>query len=177
MGYIFWALFFLFFNLNIEAVGFNLLPEFIGWILVFIGCLRLSVESTHYEKARIFAIILAAGGLYSFIVSFFDTGEGFEDINFVISIVMMVLQAFAVHHIVEGLADIEKKDKCELNSSKIRGFWIAQIVLSYGSFFLGYVDITISLIATIASFIAGIIVIVFWSKTDKAYRILCSSRR
>lgn len=170
MRFIFWGLFFLFFNLNIDAIGFNILPEFVGWILISAGCIKLGRKSEHFRKAVPFAIILAAVETYVFVINFFNTGELLETVNFILALVLMVLQGFAVYRMIKGTAELEKNKKCNLNSAAIRRFWILQIVFNYGAFFLTYVNITASLVCTLASYIFGIILLVYWDKNCRTYK-------
>ena len=56
MSYIFfgWLLVFLNFTIN----GFDILPDFIGYLLIFAGVNKLAEKSPYFGEARIFALVM-----------------------------------------------------------------------------------------------------------------------
>ena len=77
MKLFFWGflLIFLDFSLTINGVGFDLLPDAIGYLLVFLGARQMAEESEQFARMRPIALVLMIVGFVSLLLSPFGPIE------------------------------------------------------------------------------------------------------
>jgi hypothetical protein len=148
MGFIplFWGFLFMF---DFRVNTFDILPDFIGYILFFIGLSKLAHLHEVFRKARPVSAILIIISLPS-IVEFQVTG-----VFILFSVVHIALDLFMVYMICQGIQFIAHKHGDSLlersAAKRWRLYWILQlaVILSYiGSL-------------TVPSLIAGFIIPIF----------------
>lgn len=124
MSYIFfgWLLVFLNFTIN----GFDILPDFIGYLLIFGGVNRLAEKSPYFSEARIFALVMC-------MVSFSDllhletvTIESeslFMLLLMAASILMTFIPVYMMYLITRGVADLEWETGVCLGADTLMRIW------------------------------------------------------
>ncbi|MDG5789079.1 hypothetical protein QA612_16605 [Evansella sp. AB-P1] len=113
-NYLFWGFIITFININI---GINLMPDFIGYIIIVIGLTKLVDYSTYFSKGKLFAFIL----IFYSIPNFFGFGEtvgGHDQYQLEWSWLLfeqlgVLLQLFLIGFICYGI--VEHAKKSELN--------------------------------------------------------------
>ena len=77
MKLFFWGflLIFLDFSLTINGVGFDLMPDAIGYLLVFLGTRQMAEESEQFARMRPIALVLMIVGFVSLLLSPFGPIE------------------------------------------------------------------------------------------------------
>ena len=106
IGYIF-----IFFNFNIGA--FNLLPDFLGYLLIVIGLSALPHKLPAFSKARIISAVLM-------VLCFF---RGIPFIN-----IFFLLLFYLTYLIIYGIGEIERTEECDLGSKNLL-FWFKFLVV------------------------------------------------
>jgi len=141
MSYIFWGYIFVLFDLNLN--GLDILPDFIGYALIFAGVHKLSVMSHHFGKARIFAAVMFLIALSELISTDPITVE--LDIFFVLmmaaNIVVMFIPIYLMYLITRGVADLEQQCQAYLGADTLHRVW--NLVLIVAVLFLAVTVITI----------------------------------
>ena len=124
MSYIFfgWLLVFLNFTIN----GFDILPDFIGYLLIFAGVNKLVEKSPYFSEARIFALVMC-------MVSFSDllhletvTIESeslFMLLLMTASILMTFIPVYMMYLITRGVADLEWETGVCLGADTLMRIW------------------------------------------------------
>lgn len=124
MSYIFfgWLLVFLNFTIN----GFDILPDFIGYLLIFAGVNKLAEKSPYFGEARIFALVMC-------MVSFSDllhletvTIESeslFMLLLMTASILMTFIPVYLMYLITRGVADLEWETGVCLGADTLMRIW------------------------------------------------------
>lgn len=65
MGFIFFGLLFLLFDLNVSKLGIDILPDFVGWALMFFGYLKLSRHGKAFKiGSAVYAVAFVLGVLH-----------------------------------------------------------------------------------------------------------------
>ena len=119
MQYIFfgWLLVFLHFRIN----GFDLLPDFIGYGLIFAGCRQLSSLSHYFNKTKVIAAFMC---LFHFSELLQLKTITIENEFFMIFIVMfdialMLVPLLMMYLITKGISTIEEDRQCYLGSDTL----------------------------------------------------------
>lgn len=124
MTYIFfgWLLVFIHFRIN----GFDILPDFAGYGLIFAGVDRLSARSNYFNKARIFSVLM---GIVSFgelfhLQSFTIESELFFRL-FLISAAAfsLLVPLYLMYLITKGVAELEWDIAAYLGADTLMHVW------------------------------------------------------
>jgi uncharacterized protein YhhL (DUF1145 family) len=169
---LFLGMMFIIFNINIGAI--NLLPNFIGFMLIFSGLGILAVQNKFYEKGRIPAVILIIMTLKDIInygnVNLLD--KAFEMKNLLLSalgVVELLITIYLIYIICKGINLLsDERGLIELrDSARVRFnfyFVISVVLLFFTPFSINLsksVNLFMALVAIInliaLLFIAGLI--------------------
>jgi len=154
---LFWG--YLFVALRID-IGVDLLPDFLGYLFVAIGCLKLQDKFPMARKAGIFSIVLIFFSIPTFFIDIYKI-SGFEWQAY--SITLMAIHLILVYFTFNFLIDIVKSDYPTITTRTKRNFSlyisIHLIQLAFLSFSInipGNISLTIGLILTVATLIMTI---------------------
>lgn len=119
---------FAFFDLNIS--GFDILADFVGYILIYLGLNEFPVIPS-FAKSKKFSIILLTLSLFECIASVIGFIEKLQfDILFsALDIVFTVVFLYLIYLIIKGIGEIENKTKLKLDSSELYSLWKKQTIL------------------------------------------------
>lgn len=110
----FFILFDFYITFETNKIGF--IPDFLGFLLIFLGLKQLERESIFFTKAKPCAIIL---GIYASVLYFADLmGQIhlFGDFGIVITTIATILNIYMIYQIILGIQKIEKVKDVDLNS-------------------------------------------------------------
>lgn len=102
-NYIFWGL--LCFLISFRVQGFDILPDFIGYILFIIGFTNLKDDNHRFPTARILSIILLILSLFDVYVSPGATTDTFSFLSFV-NLIYMILNLVLIYHLCKGISEV-----------------------------------------------------------------------
>lgn len=165
IGYL---LLFLHFKIN----GFDLLPDFLGFIFIFAGLGKLSEESNYFKKARPFSVIMAVIEVVSLALMFVDV-----ELNLVISnslrLVAAAMSLYIMFCIIKGIGDIEKNHNESLGYDKMMTVWkvsaVLQITTVLLTFFANELILAVLSVLIVGSLIVHIVFLVYLYRAKKAY--------
>lgn len=170
MTHIFWGYILIFFHLKINE--FDLLPDFLGYVLICIGLSKLLYESINFKKAipyaifmTIISIFITFGGLLG--ISF--NGEIFGIFNFITILIFIYIK----YLIVMGIKDIEQSYNATLGFSSLFLIWkisfglvvaIKTFVITRNEMFL-----LLGAVLTAIALCVNIVFLVYFYKAKKIY--------
>lgn len=135
LGFVF---IFLDFNLNLNEVSINLLPSFVGYILLYMGLGEMMKEVPRYGKIRIFCSVMVAVDFITWICNLLGLATMLEDVlvsvagaealYLLITLAMTVVSYYISYQIVMGIADIEKKNEYSLGAGRLEKVWLIMVV-------------------------------------------------
>ncbi|MBP3700420.1 MAG: hypothetical protein J6I64_00880, partial [Lachnospiraceae bacterium] len=129
MKLIFFGLIFVLLELNL---GINLLPDFVGYLLIWKGCGELSEDSAKLAGARPLALILTGLTTVVFVMSLLKLTAGLGIIGTIIELAMVLGSLLMVLVIGQGVRELEAKYGTELNGVAILNSWkllaVAEVV-------------------------------------------------
>lgn len=123
---LFWAMIIISFHINIGYI--KILPEAIGYMLIYFGLKNLSEQNENYEKGKIPAIILTiltlkdawnnpndnilTGGVYNIGLT-----------NTVISSVVMIIKIYLIYIIISSMVEVYDKQGEDTFVDNIKAAW------------------------------------------------------
>ena len=171
---IFWGFFFIFLNFNFTINGhtLNLLPTFVGYILLYRAAGDLKEESSRFESLRPFAVGMA---IYTGILWVGDllgaTGGG-SWLDTILSLAALVISLYISWGVVQAILEMESARGADLNGASVRTAWFvllaAQIAGTLGAMLWG-----ILALLALAALLVGVIwfLAALW-KSAKCYDLL-----
>jgi hypothetical protein len=168
---IFYGLLFVFldFNVTFGNSKIGLIPDFIGFILIFTGLKELSAGKDRFSHARPFAAAMAVytGILYG--MDMLGISYRLEAlIPFALGLVSTLVSLYISYNIVTGIKDLEAALGQDLNSRPLYSMWVALAALNLAIYFLFLIP-EINLLCIIAGLVVGIAFLVLFSKTKNLY--------
>ena len=173
MKLIFIGLIFVMLELNL---GINILPDFVGYLLIWKGCSDFAKESSKMAAVRPVALILAGLSAVIYVMALLKLTAGLGIIGNVIEIVMVLGSLLVVYMLGQGIHEIETLNNVELNSVAILNSWkllaIAEIG-AYAMILLGNVLSVLTLIGSVlvlATFLFKVVLLVSAYFSNKMYK-------
>ena len=165
MRQIFWGYIFIFFDLKIGS--FNLLANFVGYILICRGLRLLAEDSAEFERASPWALGLL---LVEIGRIFLRNGLRFSILLFVFNCGTLAASLYLRYRIICGIGELERKYMKDLGAEHMRFLWRVQAVLEGGSMFLPYIPYAaiFVVIFAVASVILNIFFLLFLNRARKA---------
>lgn len=158
---------FLDFNLTFGTTQVGLIPDFVGYILVFQGLAELDTMSPRFVKARPFALGMAVFTGLLYVMALFGIGTN-DILSFVLGLVSTLISLYISYNIVMGVKDIEASSGRFLNAQGLYSSWTLLAILSLIVYLLIIIPI-LNVLCIIAGLIAGIVFLVSFNKTKNLY--------
>lgn len=174
MNKIFAGFLFIFFSFNItfEAHTIDLVPTFVGYILLLLGYKEMALESDKFASLKVITIIMA---IYTTAIYFLNlTGVFIEVImfNFITGLLAMILQLVIIFGILAGLSEIEEKYDANLEVDRVRKTYIAFISIAIIAYILAFILVELALLFVIIGLVVAVVMVVVFNKTRVLYNNL-----
>ncbi len=184
MKLIFWGLLldFLDFNLTLNGFSIDILPDFVGWLLVLFGARRMREENERFARMQPAAGVLFAVYLLSFLLQPFgsvDLGDSLPAaaLALAVNLVFFALYAYVLWQLVRAMQEMEERYG---RSFGAHGMRTAVIVILVGMLLAPRVvrlpfGFALALLLLIGAFAAFLVLLVLLWRAAKAYDCLRSS--
>lgn len=129
MKKIFWGFFFVYlnFNLTINGFGLNLIPDFVGYILLYQAAGTLAGESGQFRKLQPFSVAMA---IYTGILWVGEllgiTGETWLDM--LLDTVALGGSLYISWNVIQAILEIEENRGADLNGRAVRRDWLVLVI-------------------------------------------------
>lgn len=110
-------------NLNLDQLSLELLPDFVGYIILADGLLELANESSFFLKARPYSIGMAIYTGIIFVLELLGLSYNFSELDFILGIVSMVVLFYISYCVVHGVKEMESSHGVFLNGEKLENLW------------------------------------------------------
>jgi len=178
MKKLFWGFFFIYLNFNLTFNGhqLNILPDFVGYILLLKGMGELAEESACFDRAKPFAAVMTVYSAILWIGALLAvTSEGW--IASVLGLIALALALYISWLLIRGVREIEEQAGEDFGGGALFSRWKILLCVQVISRLLGLMAnlANLSVIYTLgaAVSIAGMVVIVTyllaWYRTWSAY--------
>lgn len=169
MTKIFVGFLFVFLNFNFtlnDTYVINLLPDFVGFILLYMGTRELLEESPRYTTAGPWLLGLTAHGIASWVINLLGLNGGW-----VISLLTLVAAAvtyYATWLVIKGFEDIEKNNSVGIAAAESMRSWKICAILNIVAVALSWVPV-LSVLLLLGMVVVTIMLLVSLNKTRKLY--------
>lgn len=129
-------LIFLDINLNINSSKIDLIPDFVGYIVMIRGMAEMVEESTFFMKVRpyVTAVAVYSGVLY--LLDLVGTYKSLGVLTYILAIISTTALLYVSYNIVMGVLDMEGIYNIHLNGGSLKSIWTIYAVLNVLTFVL-----------------------------------------
>ena len=173
MKKIFIGLIFIMLELNI---GINLLPDFVGYILIWLGCADLAADSSKLTAARPLALIMTAATAVLYVMNLLGLTDGLGTMGIVIELVLVLGSLLMVFTLGKGICQVGEKNGVELNGQAIinsgKLLAVAEII-AYVLLLIGGLESALTVVASVlilASFLFKVVLLISAFMSNKMYK-------
>ena len=161
---------FLDFNLNLGSSTIGLIPDFIGYILIYQGLGEISLLSGWFAKVRPWALgmIIYTAFLYALDLFGLWSGTSMSYVGILLGLASIGVSLYISYGIVMGVKDIEASEGRRLDGERLFQIWKVMAILSAASYLLLIIP-ALAMVSIIASLIVGIVFLVAFSRTKNLY--------
>ena len=134
MKKVFWGFFFVYLNFNLTLNGhaLNLLPDFVGYILLFQAAGALAEESGRFRTLRPF---VAGMAVYTGILWVGEllgvTGENW--LGILLDTAALVVSLYISWNVVQAILEMEESRSADLNGRAVRRDWLVLVIAEFVS--------------------------------------------
>ena len=171
MDRLFWGFFFLFlnFNLTFNGASLNLLPDWIGYILLYLGCGQLLSESEMFQKPRPFCVALSVYAGVLWLMDLLGIGANFFVVSWILGFAATCLDLYTSMLVVDAITNVEMHRNYDLCAAHLRKVWKVLAVCTIAAYILTILP-ALALLCAVIACITGIVFLVAVHGTRKAYR-------
>ena len=125
MKRIFWGFFFVFinFNLSFNAHTLNLIPTFVGYILLYQAAGELTEQSSRFKTLRPFAAAMAVYTGLLWVGELLGVAGGDSWLDTILGLAAAVLSLIVSWNVVQAILEMESARGADLNGASVRTAW------------------------------------------------------
>ena len=171
MNKLFWGFFFLFlnFSLNMNGASLQLLPDWVGFILLYLACNELEGESELFAKPRPFCIGLAVYTGILWLMDLLGIGANLGVVSWILGLAATCLNLYVSMLIIDAITNVEMHRNYDLCAAHLRKVWKVLAVCTIAANVLLIVP-AVAVVCIIATAVASIVFLVAVHKTRKAWQ-------
>lgn len=161
-------LIFLDFNITFANVRIDIIPDFVGYIVMIFGLVEMANKSSRFMEAKPYAIGMTVYTAILFFIDIFHSSPSSGVLTYIIAFMSTCVSIFISYKIVMGVIDIEEKYNVNLNGNTLKSRWMASTVIIIVSF-VSLLIPPFSIIFLIVSFIIFIYFLFAFNNSKKLY--------
>lgn len=160
---------FLDFNLNLGASTVELIPDFIGFILMYNGSKELIQESEWFNKIMPFTLGMSiySGVIYALDLLGLSAGLDLA-FSFILGVITLIMTIYINYAIVMGVSDMEIRYDSDFNWKPLYAAWKLLAICQVLIYLLVFIPI-FNIIGLLVVLIANIYYLYCFSKTKNLY--------
>lgn len=170
MDKLFWGFFLLFlnFNLNFNGAVLELLPDWLGYVLLLLACRELLAESELFQKPQPFCIGLAIYDGFWWLLDLLGITANQGILSWILGLVSSCLSLYVSMLIIDAITNMEMRRNYDLSSAYLRKVWKVVAVSTVAANVLVIVPV-VAVVCILVAAVAGIVFLVAVHRTRKAY--------
>ena len=167
------------YSINIGNIHIELIPDFLGYIVLYMGLKELKGYSVYFQKNQKYAIVMVifSGVLYvvSFVSYLADIAYELNTTIIIVSFIYVTMMLYIIFNMIKGFLDMERQNNVSLKGSSLmlclKGNVISLLgmcIFSLLGSWMGYPAI-IEMIAFSLNFIFGLLRFVLIAAMARTY--------
>lgn len=155
-------------NLSFGEHTFDVLPDFVGYLLMMRGLESLSPESRYFEKARPVAMGMMVYSAVLYVVNVLAVTVQAQFVSFCLGVLAMAVSLLLGYWIVSGVQDMEQQRAWDLEGEKLRSMWLYMSVIEVVTYVCGWIPL-VGQMGVIAAIVMNICYLVAFYRSKNLY--------
>lgn len=174
MKKLFWGFFFLFinFNLSVNQHTLNVLPPFVGYILLWQGMRQLEGESEVFRGPQPFAVGMAIYTGILWLGDLLGIGSSGNWLEALLGLIAMAVSLYVSWAVVQAVRDMEARRGTNLNGAAMQLAWTVMAVAQVVSYVLSLLLPLLALVGVVVALVGIILLLVAFWRGKKLYEQL-----
>ena len=171
MNKVFYGFLFIFLDINLRfnAHSLNLLPDWVGYLLLIYGFNELRVQSDCFVKAKPLSVAMAIYTGVLWLLDIFAVNVEYGGfIGWAVALVPVIVSFYISYLVVRGIGDIEANRAIDLQYERLMKVWMIHAAATIATYILILIP-PLAIISLIVSFVSALVFLVFFNGTRKAY--------
>lgn len=128
-------------NVGIQDHILDVLPDFVGYLIMQRGLFNLSDESRYFEKARPVAMGMTVYSVVLYVMDIMATTIHDRFVSFCLGLAAMVCSLLIGFWIVSGVRDMERSRNWNLEGEKLHSLWLYAAVIQCIAYLCGWIPL------------------------------------
>ena len=185
MKKLFWGFFFIYlnFNLNVNAHSLNVLPDFVGYILLLQGMKQLEEESHFFRSGRPFAVGMTVYTAILWVGALLGVTAGGR-VGSILDLIALAVSFYVSWLLVQGVLEMETEKAVDLNGRRVYQWWkgmlIIQLAIQVLRLMANLVNVSVLLsvagVLVVVNIVLIILYLLAWNRTANAYEAQAEQR-
>lgn len=159
------------FNLYLGNSTIDIIPDFIGYIILIKGLDEMSADGPSFARIKPFAMGMGICCSIVYAMDVFGIGTSLGWIGIILGIAGMVLSLYISYTIIQGIHEAEAKHSADLGSNRLNSTWTVMAVFQ-AAYYVGMFIPFLAVVCVIVSLISSIVFLVAMNKTKIRYEAL-----
>ncbi len=166
------VLIFLDFSLNLGNSRIELIPDFLGYIIMISGLVEMGNESLLFIQVKPFVTGMAVYSGILFVLDLVGISVSLGALNYVLAFISTAVSLYISYNIVMGVIDLERTYNLRLNGNKLKSTWTLLAVFNILTFMMLFNPL-VAIVAVIGSLIINICFLVAFNNSKNLFIIQC----
>ena len=177
MSRLFWGFFLIFvnFNLNVNAHTLNLLPPFVGYILLLQGMRELEPESERFQGPQKFSIGMAVYTGILWLGDLLGAGSDGSWLGTVLGLVSVAVSLYVSWAVIQGVRDMENRRGTGLNGAAMQRAWAVLAVAEASCYAMLFLTPAMAAVGAIAALVGIVMMLAAFWRGKKLYERFLSA--
>lgn len=159
---------FLDFSINLGNTRIELIPDFIGYLIMLGGLREMAGESPAFTKVRPHAVFMVFYTGIVWLLEVFGITVSLGALSLLLGLVSIIVSLYISYTIILGVRDMEGHYNTHLNSDSLKAAWNLLAIFTVLTFLLLLIP-ALSILCIIVSLIAAIWFLVAFSRSKTLY--------
>lgn len=155
-------------NVGIQNHILDVLPDFVGYLLMQRGLEKLSEESRYFEKARPLALGMTVYSAVLYVMDIMAATVQARFVSFCLGLAAMVCSLLMGFWTVSGVQDMEHRRGWDLEGEKLRSLWLYAAVIQCIAYLCGWIPL-VGPICAVGAAVMHICFLVAFYRSENLY--------
>lgn len=155
-------------NISFGAVSIDFIPDFLGHLLIALGCSQFLSFDKHFPKVQLAAKLLTVYTGILFLLNLFGIGSQLGVFGLLLNAASVIGSLIAVYWLVCGFKQVEQARGWDLSASSMQTMWPIMACLHSLSVVLSWVPV-INLLVGLAAIVVSVCFLAIFYKSRQQF--------
>lgn len=155
-------------NAEISRYTLDLLPDFVGYLLMMRGLDTMGSQSACFRKARPLAVAMMIGSAVLYVVEATAVTVHSQFLSFCLGALATAVSLLIGYRTVSGIRDVERQQNRDLEGEKLHSMWLYMAVIQAITYACGWIPL-VGAMGSIAALVMNVCFLAAFYRTKNLY--------